>query len=585
VTITAGLGLSISPAGADVAAGGLQQFAATLNSLPDNNVKWSVSAPNGGNPGSIDPNSGLFTAPPSPPIGSQVIITATDSVAGQSATATATITYADASFSGPFAFSYTGNSSSGFQAVVGSLVADGKGNITSGIEDIIGLAAASATGVPISGAYVVGPDGRGTITLNSGGQNASTIGFTLTTNQHILITRLDASNTGSGTMDQQNLGALGGSALPISGPYAFRAFGADKNGAAEGIAGAFTASPGGGGTGTIPAINSIVDLNDGGTVTASDTTLQGTYAFDNNFPGTGRGTLTLTSTAIKQLQFSFYIVDGTHLYILETDGNAFLSGDMFSGQQQPAGGGQFTVASLAKGNYPFTVGGNAGGKAYSAGGVFVSDGNGNITSASAFDNNAGGTVTLAATTVSCAYTVDPATGRINMFIGTGMGGCMAGQAGSFEFAAYQTSLGKTLMLEIDTGVMASGTAFTQTLVSTTVTGNFALSMGAQGVLHGPAGPNQQDAIGQLILNGASVTSGNLDINAFNPVIINDPIATTSTIATPNAVGRGTAILNLTNPQTTYNIVYYLVDANTALLFGQASGSTTVVQAGALERQF
>ena len=46
-----------------------------------------------------------------------------------------------------------------------------------------------------------------------------------------------------------------------------------------------------------------------------------------------------------------------------------------------------------------------------------------------------------------------------------------------------------------------------------------------------------------------------------------------------------AILNLTNPQTTYNIVYYLVDANTALLFGQASGSTTVVQAGALERQF
>lgn len=603
VTITVGLGLLISPSAIDVRAGGSQQFSATLNGVADNTVVWSVAAPNGGNPGTIDPSSGIYTAPPTPPTGGTVTISANDKAAQANATATATIIYADASFSGPFAFSYSGNNSAGFQAAAGSLVSDGDGDITNFVEDVSSFQSGTTTvscaaqpGTPC-GTYVVGPDGRGTITLNSGQQTTNTIQFVVTTQQHALISRFDASETGSGTMDQQNLADLGGSTLVIAGNYVLRAFGGDTKFAAKGIAGAFTAS----GNGQIPAINSIVDQNDGGTIAIEDVTLQGSYSFDNAFPGTGRGTLTLTSTNIGSLSFAFYIVDGTHLYIVENDKNGFLVGDVFSGIGAPAGGGQFTVASLAKGSYPFTVGGSASKGGYSAGGVFVSDGNGNVTTASVFDNNNGGDVQLNPMVVGCAYTVDPATGRIAMSFSVAGAACAVAPASgspntatnAFTFAVYQTNLGSAVMLELDGNVIAGGTAFQQQIVSSTLTGNSAFNLGAQGVLHTGPGPNQQDAIGQAIFNGSTVTSGNLDINAFTQLFSNDPISTIcttgtnncTTVSAPASSGRGTMVLALTNPATTYNIVFYQVNANMALLFGQADGQTGIVQTGILQRQF
>jgi hypothetical protein len=63
------------------------------------------------------------------------------------------------------------------------------------------------------------------------------------------------------------------------------------------------------------------------------------------------------------------------------------------------------------------------------------------------------------------------------------------------------------------------------------------------------------------------------------------------IAAPNAItGRGTAspasnapfILDATNPDATYNLVYYVLDANTALLFDQDKGFQLT---GILARQF
>lgn len=599
VTITAGLGLTVSPTGLDIPAGSQQQFSAFLNNLPDHNATWSVSAVNGGNPGTIDPNSGVYTAPPSPPTGAGIVVTATDSTLAASAntaTATATIVYADLSFSGPYAFSYTGNGPSGFQSVVGSLSSDGAGNITNFVEDILNSSGDTTTSCTTSpcGTYVVGADGRGTITLNTSTQGTNTLRFGLTSNQHAVVICFDSGNAGSGTIDQQTLSDLGGSILAInSGRYVFRVFGADKTFHPEGIAGAFSAfSDSGSNTGTIPETNSIVDLNDAGTVTTEDTTLQGSYSFDLTFPGTGRGILNLSSTAIGSLQFAFYIVDTTHLYLVEIDKNGFLAGDVFSGVPEPAGG--FTFSSLAKGSYPFTVGGNAGKGAFSAGGIFVSDGNGNITSSTVFDDNDKGSVTLTPTVAGCAYTVDAATGRVQLLISTGSGGCVTSGSGTSTYAVYQTSLGSAVILEIDTAVIASGTAFQQTVVSTTLTGNFVFTVGAQGVLNSAAGPNQQAALAQFVLNGTTVASGNLDFDGFNPPIKNDPIETTctttvttncTTIAAASAAGRGTMVLGLSNPQTTYNLVYYIVNANTALLFGQAANQTQVVQVGVLLRQF
>ena len=212
--------------------------------------------------------------------------------------------------------------------------------------------------------------------------------------------RFNSDNTGSGTVDQQNLNAL--TTLP-SGPFVFRVSGTDASFNPLGMAGEFFAS-----NGTITAsANSILDVNDSGSVTRADRTLSGTYALDTLFPDTGRGTITLTSTTTGSRQYAFYMIDGTHLYLVEIDGattNIHTAGDVYSSPT----GNSFTASSLT-GNYVFTAGGNSGANSHISGGVFTSNGTGSVT-AGVFDSNGGGSSKLNTTISSCAYSVDSATG-------------------------------------------------------------------------------------------------------------------------------------------------------------------------------
>src|ERR1700734_2857148 len=304
VTLTAGEGLSVNPTTAGVPAGSTFQFNAVFDNQNDTTVAWSVTPVSGENVGSIS-SSGLYTAPPFPPPGGTVTISAVQGTV--TATAVATIAYSDASLSGPFSFSYSGNDKTGFLAAAGSFQADGAGKIVTGVQDQTSFTTGAATRVPISGTYIVNPDGRGTISLQSGpGQGiTNTLQFVLSTNQHGLLTRFDAGFTGSGTLDQQNLDALSGSTSVVTGNYVFRVAGADTSFHPLGIAGRFI-SPG---TGTIPNSGAVLDVNDNGTISASDTTLAGSYAFDPTFPGSGRGTLTLSSTHSGSIKYAFYVVD------------------------------------------------------------------------------------------------------------------------------------------------------------------------------------------------------------------------------------------------------------------------------------
>jgi hypothetical protein len=163
---------------------------------------------------------------------------------------------------------------------------------------------------------------------------------------------------------------------------------------------------------------------------------------------------------------------------------------------------------------------------------------------------------------SCAYTVDGTTGRIDLKL------CPSGASTTLGFAAYLTSTGSALMLELDSAATANGMAIRQSTLATSATGIFALGLGGQGILHtGPA--NRTDASGQITLAGTSVGLGNLDINTFNSVFQSDPLDTTnSTIAAPDTTfGRGTAKIVGTNPAVTFTVSYYIVDGNTALLMG------------------
>ena len=108
-------------------------------------------------------------------------------------------------------------------------------------------------------------------------------------------------------------------------------------------------------------------------------------------------------------------------------------------------------------------------------------------------------------------------------------------------------------------------------------------MTGQGVFHDNASASQPDVSGQLIFNGTGITSGNLDINTFSSVSQTDPIsATGNSFGAPASTGRGTAVLTTTSPAATFNLIYYLIDDNTAVLFDQ---DTTPIATGIIARQF
>src|SRR5208283_4054309 len=234
-------------------------------------------------------------------------------------------------------------------------------------------------------------------------------------------TRSDAGNSGSGTVDQQNLNGLTTALTTLSGPYVFKVAGADGEFYPQGMAGKFSANGAGSITGGSPILDVNNSSNPAGSVTKEDRSLAGTYTMDATFPGSGRGTLTLTSATTGATQYAFYIVNttaseqSTQLHLVEIDAKNYLAGDVYAAPT----GNSFNAASLASGNYPFTVGGTSPTGSYAAGGVFVSTGTGGTSGL--FDSNNAGTVATDVTLGTCTYTVDPTSGRIDLLLSTASG--------------------------------------------------------------------------------------------------------------------------------------------------------------------
>jgi hypothetical protein len=546
-------GLSITPTQATVGAGGTQQFEAMLNDAVDSNATYTIT-PSTSNYGSINATSGVYTAPDVPPPGGTVTVTATDG--SQTATAMATIVFSDASLRGPFAFSYTGDNSAGFFAVAGRFASNGQGSITGGVEDIssFGTGVASAVQIQQNSTYKVGPDGRSTAIIQTD-QGTETLQFVLTSTAHALLIRFDGNATGSGTIDQQNLNDVS-SLSEISGPYVFLAAGGDGAFNPMAIGGSFSAN--GSGDAGQPA---VIDENDNLTIKTSDGSLSGTYQLDANNPGTGRGTLTLSSTNVGPLQFAFYIIDNTHLDIVEIDALNYLAGDVYSELAGP-----YTTSALAAANYAFTAGGNSSAGAYAAGGIFTPDANGNIT-AGVLDSDNAGTAKADTTLSASVYSVNATTGRISLALG------------SMTFAAYPTAANTAIMLELDSTAVARGIAYQQQGSPAALSGDFGLTLGGQGVFYNSVASYQPDIEGQAVLSSSAVSSGNLDINVYGTTPqSSDPLATTSSFAAPTSNGRGTA----TDPPISFSLAYYWVNANTALIVGQ---DKTRVVTGTMLLQF
>ena len=600
VTVGGGLGLSVTPSSSNVSAGGTAQFTALLNGVPTA-AAWTLSSTSGGGGGlgTID-GTGLYSAPPFPPPGASVTITATVTESDGTvvkATSTALIAYSDHSLSGPYAFSYTGNDAAGFLAAAGSFVADGNGKIISGVEDLQSALTGTSTALLINGnssTYTIGGDGRGIASVVTS-RGTQTWSFVLSTNQHAELIRFDTSASGGGSIDQQSLNALANSVSAISGRYTFTLLGLDADFNPLGLAGEL---PAGGVVGS-----AVLDVNDngiaGGTVTKAGAVLSEGFAVDTTHPGTGRGTFTLQGAAICTVSpgctFAYYAVGTTtnssdaivvsQLHLVEIDGIESLAGDIYLAASS---------TGLADATYVFKAGGNSSAGAFASGGVFESDGVG-TTSNGVFDINNAGTYNSGPSLGSCSFTSDASTGRIDLKLFVGSGACPGSSPSISEFAAYPTALGSVVMLELDSSAVATGLGFQQcgpqsagcaALSPSLTAASLAAGLDGQGLFHSPPASStsfQPDLDGEINVSGLDTSGGKLDINNFGAVFQGDPLGTTgNSLGSPASNGRGTATLAPTNPSATYDLVYYLIDDGTALLF---SSSQSPVAIGTVLRQF
>ena len=207
--------------------------------------------------------------------------------------------------------------------IAGVIVLDGNGGITSGKQSVnffdnnVGALVSRPDDIT-GGSYFVGPDGRGTITIKTndtdiGGNGVETFSLLFISNSALHIAQMDFGDaqtgvSATGTMDLQT-----GIAIP-SGGYAFVASGFDiANQLAAAMGGVFNIdSPN-----TISGIGSVADQNLGGTLTVKQP-LSGTIS-DPDSLGIVTLNLTVPGFLTTDFQFTGYIVDDTHIRLIESD--------------------------------------------------------------------------------------------------------------------------------------------------------------------------------------------------------------------------------------------------------------------------
>ncbi|MGO9538994.1 MAG: hypothetical protein ACLPN2_00195 [Terriglobales bacterium] len=340
----------------------------------------------------------------------------------------------------------------------GIFVLDGKGNITSGQQTLNTLtftghsATYTVQGSTGPNTYYVGQDGRGTMTLNLqpagiGSAIQETYTFVVLSSINALVAEqpvnASTNNAGSGTLEFQDPSAA--TTMP-TGAYAFVTNGTDSgnpnvpNGAANptSLGGVFNIDNLTS-TGSISGAGSLADqdyYNSTGTIHRL-LSCDPPSSLNNNRPSVtgsvsqptapGIATITLTGTTCfgetlpGVIQFTGYIVDATHIRLIESDDINGLEGFLTSGIAVSQGNatGTFTAASLT-GPYVYGVLGYdinaASPSSFTSAGVINADGISAITSISdtfypgdfgaftaANNNSLAGTYSVDTTQIGRAY--------------------------------------------------------------------------------------------------------------------------------------------------------------------------------------
>jgi|ERR1700728_205838 len=391
--------------------------------------------------------------------------------------------YSASNLNGTYVFSVSGTDVNALPyAIVGAFTANGSGGITGGTIDVNDEAFADSSPVipPVGDAaissnssYKVGVDGRGQATLDTATPFGTIkLDFVLSSNAHGLVTEFDNEASGSGTLDLQASG------VTPTGNYAFSFSGSDASGVFATV-GNFTLGSGN-------SITGLADFNSGGAAYVSQVLSGSVILGPSATPST-----VLSTTSFAGLTFDVYAIDATHLKFIELDSFGTLSGDAFSQTSTtvPTGTLAFTLTGFISSSEPFA-----------AGGFMVTDGAGNITTASTEDYNEDGTPSSASVPFSAIYTSAGA-GRYTLsnfsdFIGGSL------------YAAYPSS-GGLLLLEIDgLGAITVGAAYPQTTTTFSASQGYALNLSGDNLADGV----EVDDIAEFTTASGGTLTGIIDEN-------------------------------------------------------------------------
>jgi hypothetical protein len=506
-----------------------------------------------------------------------------------SATPPPTGGFTTSSLSGTYVFSFAGiditNSNLSNFAVAGTLVASG-GSFSSGsvidINDPALALAASAnssvqTNLPATGSYVVGADGRGNGTINVTINSVNVqlgIDFVLSSTSGGLITRFDGNGTGSGTFNLQTA-SVGQSALV--GSYSFGLNGVDFDGNPLASVGSFTLDGSGNATGT-------EDFNDNGNSSnLTDLSLVSPSAVLAGSPGTAQ--LDAEAGLLGALTFDVWVVDETHLKLIETDASGdILAGDAFVSTGQtafPSGQVVFTMTGGALGANILSQ--NPTQLPLYTGGLFTAQGG--VISNGIQDANVDGEL---ATAPSVGGGYSTAGARTSLTL-TGIYNIITSEeepvTGTFGFAAYPFNGGVFLLEADNLGGIEAGVAYPQTSTTIAASQGYALN------LSGANGDGEVDMIAEFVTNSSGgFSSGLYDANnngTDGGLVSNEQMngnnSTPPTYAN-NSNGRGIitfpALQQVNNSAiTSLDLIFYAVNDSTLIFMENDTdqGSVGILQ--------
>lgn len=542
------------------------QLTAVVGNDPGNlGVDWSLTCQGNTNCGSLSPlhtasgKAATYTPPAGLSTNQQTVNIAAFATADHTRNIVTpmTVTAFGSALKGRYVLHTEGVDGTGLAyQFAGVIVLDGKGGVTSG-EQTYSNSLLSTSDPIIGGSYFLGPDGRGKLSLhtknkNLGQQGLETFSLVFLSTSQALIAKIDDPNiqltsneSSAGSMDLQTsvTAPAHGYAFVVSGT----GFVVSNNFIAQvptGTGGVLNIdSPN-----TISGAGSIADQDLGGSVTYS-AAISGTVSNPDSF-GAVKFNLTAGFSSTP-LQFTGYVVDATHIQLIETDvdatdGTGASTGGIAVGQGTATG--TFTNNTALAGPFVFSIlGQDPSGLATSlaSAGVFIANGKGYLEHGF---NDEFGLSTQISDGFHGRYTVDSTgTGRVDSFINYFTNGPGP------EFIFYLTGNGNPpLVLDADVnyGCVGGGMAYPAS-PQISFTGKYGMSFTQNNGL-------EDDATGPVTVDGTAQTlSGTVDTNYVFAPAWDTPLTGTFQ---PSGIHHFPGILSNQFFPSDLTMAFYIIDA-------------------------